>query len=288
LKKLSIMDYDIEKSSTEIFWIEMTNITFQWLIDKIMLRFSDKKKTFITTPNPEILNKSLKDKEFRNILKKSEFATPDGIGLYLAYQVLNYKNIFIRIFILPYAWFNILFRKKYLWKKYWDKICGSDLTLAILDIASQKEIKIWIIDPKQVLNDEISKKKKYIQENFDELFGKKYPKLEYKLIVYDGNNEKLYQTIKKEKIQIAFSTIGMKKQEIMSFNILKNTNCLLTLWIGSSFDYITGFQKRAPKKYGNNGFEWVYRLIVNPWRWKRLKRIYNATIVFTFNVILSK
>ena len=219
---------------------------------EIMDRFSRKEKTFITTPNPEILNKTLKDKEFKHILQKSDFATPDGIGLYLGYQILKYNNIFMRILILPYAGFNILFRKKYLWEKYGDKICGSDVTLALLDKANEKKLKIAIIDPKQSLIDALSVEKQRIQENFAELFGSKYPDIDYKLIIYDGDDKKVYETIKKENIEIAFSTIGMKKQEVISSNILQNTDCLIALGIGSSFDYITGFQKRAPAKYGNN------------------------------------
>ncbi len=285
------MNFNVKKkNNTEIFWVKLINTSFWWLLNEIKSRFSCGKKTFITTPNPDILNRSLKDKKFRNILQKSDFATPDAIWLYLAYQILEYNNKILRILLLPYFIFNIIFRKNYLYKKYGERICGSDLTLELLNIINKNEnkIKIWIIDVFQIWDDKISQQKKYIQENFDKLFGKKYPNINYKLILYkNGDDKKLYDIIQKEKIKIAFVTLWSRTQEIVSYNIIQNTDCIVSLWIGSSFDYITGFQKRAPKKFGDSGFEWLYRLVVSPGRWNRIKRIYNSIVVFSFNVICS-
>ena len=53
----------------------------------------------------------------------------------------------------------------------------------------------------------------------------------------------------------------MKKQEASVVEIMgKCYNIKLGLAIGSSFDYFTGFQKRAPKIWRNIGLEWLYRL----------------------------
>jgi N-acetylglucosaminyldiphosphoundecaprenol N-acetyl-beta-D-mannosaminyltransferase len=65
-------------------------------------------------------------------------------------------------------------------------------------------------------------------------------------------------------------------------------NIKIWLGIGSSFDYFTNFQKRAPKVLRNLGFEWFYRLLTGPRKLDRIKRLWNATFVFTFEVIWRK
>ena len=41
------------------------------------------KKTLVFTPNPEMLVRASKDEEFRDILDKADYLTPDGAGLYV-------------------------------------------------------------------------------------------------------------------------------------------------------------------------------------------------------------
>jgi len=43
--------------------------------------------------------------------------------------------------------------------------------------------------------------------------------------------------------------------------------------VGGAFDFIAGVQKRAPLAWQRLGLEWLYRLIQQPWRWKRMTRL---------------
>jgi N-acetylglucosaminyldiphosphoundecaprenol N-acetyl-beta-D-mannosaminyltransferase len=40
--------------------------------------------------------------------------------------------------------------------------------------------------------------------------------------------------------------------------------------VGGSFDVIAGNVKRAPKFFQKTGMEWLWRLLKEPWRWKRM------------------
>ena len=44
---------------------------------------------------------------------------------------------------------------------------------------------------------------------------------------------------------------------------------LILMSVGGSFDIITGRLKRAPLLIRSIGFEWAWRLAVEPWRWRR-------------------
>jgi len=54
--------------------------------------------------------------------------------------------------------------------------------------------------------------------------------------------------------------------------------------VGQGFDVFGGVVRRAPVFIQKIGFEWLYRLIIQPWRWKRQLRL----IEFCRLVILQK
>jgi N-acetylglucosaminyldiphosphoundecaprenol N-acetyl-beta-D-mannosaminyltransferase len=58
----------------------------------------------------------------------------------------------------------------------------------------------------------------------------------------------------------------------------------VAMGIGGTFDFIAGTQTRAPKIMRKFGLEWLYRLVREP---KRFKRIFNAVIVFPWLCFLG-
>jgi N-acetylglucosaminyldiphosphoundecaprenol N-acetyl-beta-D-mannosaminyltransferase len=64
-------------------------------------------------------------------------------------------------------------------------------------------------------------------------------------------------------------------------------NIKIGLGVGSSFDYIIWFQKRAPKIFRSIGIEWLYRIFTSPGKIQRLARIYQAVIIFPITVLRS-
>jgi hypothetical protein len=58
----------------------------------------------------------------------------------------------------------------------------------------------------------------------------------------------------------------------------------LAMGVGGAFDYLSGKIKRAPEGWRSKGLEWLYRLLRQP---KRLKRIWQASIVFPWNIFIK-
>ena len=55
--------------------------------------------------------------------------------------------------------------------------------------------------------------------------------------------------------------------------------------VGGAFDFLAGERKRAPKWMQRLGLEWLFRLIQEP---SRIKRIYNATIKFPLKILQQR
>ena len=58
----------------------------------------------------------------------------------------------------------------------------------------------------------------------------------------------------------------------------------ISIGVGGSFDVISGNLKRAPLFLQKAGLEWLFRLIQEPWRWSRVRRL----PLFVYHVILTK
>lgn len=248
-----------------------------------------------------MLLEAKKDTKFLHILQHADFLTNDGIGLYIGYQIQDFfdsrmtkhPNTPIALWergwgwgMLPYYFFNLFFRRNMLYKKYGERICGSDLTLDIVKYAQKKAIKIVIID----LYNPTDSTKVQSQKIFWPELQKAFPRLLFDYHIYNPEQKKdIKEHIKNSGAQIVFSTLGMKSQEASVIEILKHCpNIQLGLWVGSSFDYIIGFQKRAPKIFRNLGIEWLYRIFTSPGKLRRLRRIFRAVIVFPLSVLFDK
>lgn len=275
---------------SKIFNIELYNKKYWELFEEIT-KFNTQNIVF--TPNPEILLKTLEDKEFKNLLDKASYLTIDWIWMYIAFQIIDFKvlensflNKLLTFFVLPYFIFNLFFRRRYLYKKYWERICGSDLTNDLVKYSEKNKIKITIIDP--YYPKDLAKVES--QKTFREKLLQKFPNLDFDFFVYKPTEkDKIIEKIKNSDSKILFSTLWMKKQEQAVVEIMdKCYNIKLWLAVGSSFDYFTGFQKRAPKFWRATGFEWLYRLATWPQKLTRIKRLYNAIFVFIFKVLVKK
>jgi len=44
----------------------------------------------------------------------------------------------------------------------------------------------------------------------------------------------------------------------------------VALGVGGAFDFVAGITPRAPRWMQRWGIEWLYRLIQQPWRWRRM------------------
>ncbi|NCN99954.1 WecB/TagA/CpsF family glycosyltransferase [Candidatus Falkowbacteria bacterium] len=223
------------------------------VLEKSIEFLKDGEQHYIVTPNPEIILTSHQDEELFYILNRADLSLADGFGLKIAAWLFGEQ----------------IFRQT-----------GADLTKEILEVASQKNIKIVILNWKNGLSS---------AQNIKDSLNKQYPALN--VLVIDAERDKALSAeiniqINNFSPTILFNTFGCPYQEKNIYHGLKNwPSVKLALAVGGSFDYITGRAKRAPKIFRQLGIEWLWRLIRQP---RRLKRIYNATCIFLTKVMISR
>ncbi len=207
----------------------------------------------IVTINPEFLLEAQKNEKFRNAINNSDLSVPDGSGLNIAF----WKN-----------------KKK---MKY--RYPGVDLTTDILKKLNKREMSVFLVVNKNGLTS-FEKIKRALHE--------KFPKIKIKGLNCESIENLSESLIKKVSgSDVVLCNFGAPIQELFLFN-LKNANIeniKLVIGVGGTFDFLAGSLQRAPKFMRKMGLEWLYRVFLQPWRFRR---IINAVIVFPIKVLISK
>jgi len=88
---------------------------------------------------------------------------------------------------------------------------------------------------------------------------------------FDLNNcDDIIEDIKKSNPWGLFIAMGCPRQENFIVNYIDELNCNFYMPVGGSFDVFAGKVNRAPKWMLSLGLEWLYRVLKEPWRIKRL------------------
>jgi len=196
---------------------------------------SKNEKKWIATVNPEFVMKTAKDREFFNILQKTDINVVDGIGI---------------------AW-----AAKYRLGRKVEVISGSDLIIDLCALAEKNKYSVYFLGGWGERSEMTAKN-----------LQKKFPKL--KVVGYYagksvGEDERIKKALGTKRIDILFVAYGMKTQEEWIARNIKKLNVGLAIGVGRSFDYYSGVLKRAPNNWRKLHLEWLYSLIQEPKRWRR-------------------
>ena len=219
----------------KILGIGFTNAREDEVLEYILLGLeNDRQKYFIVTPNPEILVLARNDTDYKKILNSAKIALPDGIGVMIAGKLLN--------------------------KELKEKITGVDLVESICRAVEEKPITVGFLGAGPA-----------VAEQTAECLRRKLPNLKVVFAARGDPDEKTVSLLKdsKKEIDILFVAFGSPKQEIWIYENLEKLPVKVVIGVGGAFDFISGKVKRAPAFIRNMGFEWLFRLIYQPWRAKR-------------------
>jgi N-acetylglucosaminyldiphosphoundecaprenol N-acetyl-beta-D-mannosaminyltransferase len=209
------------------------------------------KPIMVATPNPEMLLAARKNKAFTKILQNTNLNIADGTGIIWASKVI--KNP------LP------------------ERVTGTDLMQAICANVS-RDIRIFLLGGAPG----VAKKaqEKLSQESHANIVGT------YDCPADPSHDKAARAIINAAKPDVVFVAFGAPKQELwLERNLPHLQTVKLAMGVGGAFDFIAGIRKRAPAWMQKLGLEWLFRLLQQP---SRIRRIWNATIVFPIVFLFSK
>jgi N-acetylglucosaminyldiphosphoundecaprenol N-acetyl-beta-D-mannosaminyltransferase len=69
---------------------------------------------------------------------------------------------------------------------------------------------------------------------------------------------------------ILFVAFGAPQQDLWIARNLARSGAVVGMGVGGSFDYLAGTARRAPRWMQERGLDWLWRLVQQPWRWRRM------------------
>ena len=85
-----------------------------------------------------------------------------------------------------------------------------------------------------------------------------------------GEDSATIEKINKATPDVLWVGLGMPKQDWWIYNHLERLRVPIVIGIGAAFRFLSGGVKRAPAWVGDNGFEWLWRLVSEPRKlWRR-------------------
>ena len=207
------------------------------------LEKSSEKPMVIATPNPEQIVAAQSDLLFAEILNQADVSLPDGIGLALAMGIKRIPGVEFMENLVNLAAI----------RGYPIGLIGGRGNIAVeaLECLSREAgLRGWAFDPGNV--------------DLGNL----------------GNLGDLREKIQKTNAKIVFVGLGAPKQEFFIHALQKA--CLMSpvacrsfilMSVGGAFDIIAGRTPRAPRAMQAFGLEWLWRLLREPWRFRRQRAL---------------
>jgi len=235
----------ISKKNAKLFGINVSNKSSELVLEQIKKGLvAHKDFVHVVSLNPENLIISLKDPLFRQIIGEARITINDGVGIVLASRILN--GTFV------------------------PRMTGVDLMQKIIKTAIEGSLRVLLIGGKPKLAEELA-----------DCYNRAYPASRFVGMVGfrdikapSPNEEKnilsIVAAVRPHLILVAFGSPEQEKWIYANRASLQGITCI---GVGGAFDFLGGKVKRAPVFIRRIGLEWLYRLISQPWRWRRQLRL---------------
>lgn len=223
-----------------ILGVKIDDVSLNQAVEFVSGWIQEGGKHYIVTPNPEFIVAAYSEEDFKKILNKADLAIPDGAGLKLTGRIKNTTT-------------------------------GIDLMEALCQEASEKGWKVGLIGGRDG-----------VAAKAAEVLKKRYSDLKITYAIEDpqipensedpssdpSGTQSPSESFRKQT-DLLFVALGMGKQERWIVESMRKVDSYVFMGVGGAFDYISGNVKRAPIWMRKLGLEWLFRLIVQPWRIKR-------------------
>ena len=225
--------------------IDVLGVEFDYMdiveaVELAMGFMEERRCAYAVTPNPEIVLACRKNRKLAAAVRSADMVLADGVGVIYASRILG----------MPIK----------------NRLPGIDFASALMARMSECGKKVFLLGAKTG-----------VAELAAERLTERYPGLDV-CGVNDGyfaqeDNELVLEKINSQSPDLILVCLGAPKQEIWMKNNAELLSAGLMIGLGGALDVYAGVVERAPRKWRNMGLEWLYRLIKEPRRIKRMIKL---------------
>lgn len=240
-----------DEGKINILGIVLDRLDYDEAVNRVEAFLESQGLKTIVTPNAEIIMAAQTDEELKNAVNSADLRFPDGIGVVLASKIIG--------------------------KPLCGRTAGYDLMERILDMASRRNLSVFLLGGKPKVADEASAN---IKVRF---LGIKIAGTHHGYF-NDSEEKVIVDMINKSNADILLVAMGAPRQEFFMSKNRLGLRCSIAMGVGGSLDVLAGRVRRAPVIMQKAGLEWLYRLLTQPSRIKRM----SVLPLFLIKVMLNK
>jgi N-acetylglucosaminyldiphosphoundecaprenol N-acetyl-beta-D-mannosaminyltransferase len=191
----------------------------------------------ISTVNIEYLMTAQRDAEFAQVLRQTALNVPDSVG--------------------------VLWAARWLGHPLRERVTGSDGIYRVAELCARKGFRLFLLGAAPGVADRVADSLQALYPGLTvcgALSGSPSPEHEASIAA----------AIRESAADVLLVAYPHAPQEKWIARNLARTGAAAALGVGGAFDFCAGVQRRAPRWMQRGGLEWFYRLVRQPWRWRRM------------------
>jgi N-acetylglucosaminyldiphosphoundecaprenol N-acetyl-beta-D-mannosaminyltransferase len=207
----------------------------------------------VCTINPEFVMEARSNPTFRSVLTGADLCTPDGVGIILAGKLLG--------------------------RPFKGRATGVALVHRLGVLSAKQGYSLYLLGAAPGVAEEAAA---FLQA--------KYPGVRIAGTFAGSPDDKSWPDISDRLIatqpDVLLVAYGAPKQDtwIASHRDDLPGNIKVAMGVGGVFDYLSGKVQLAPAIIRRIGLEWLFRLIMQPWRWRRILRVFEFALLVSFRM----
>lgn len=191
----------------------------------------------VVTVNPEFVVAARRNAAFRRVLNGATLSLADGFGIVWASRVLRCP--------VP------------------ERVTGVDTMQRLCAWAARKGWPVFLLGARPG-----------VAEQAAAVLARSCPGLQI-AGCYAGSPDPeeegdIVARVNRSGARLLFVAYGAPRQDLWIARNLPRLDVSVAMGVGGAFDFIAGVVPRAPIWMQERGLEWLYRLVRQPWRWRRM------------------
>ncbi len=223
--------------TVKVLGVRVDDVTYTEALALLMQAIAERVPHTVTTPNPEFVMLARRDEGFRAVLNRASLNIPDGIGLLLAARIAGTR---LR-----------------------QHVQGTDLVLLLAAESARLGHRWFLLGG----HGDVARRAA-------SALTARFPGL--KVVGAEpgspnaGDDDKVRARITTAApVDVILVAYGAPKQELWLDRNLAALGIPVGIGVGGVFNYLSGEAPRAPSWVRRIHFEWLHRLVTQPWRWRR-------------------
>lgn len=197
----------------------------------------------VCTVNPEFVMEARRNQAFRDLLNTADLATPDGVGIVAAARLLG------------------------------TPVKGRATGVALVDrlarLSGEEGYSLFLLGAAPGVAEEAAN-----------ALRRRYPRVHIAGTYAGSPQEKdlpdILGRLASAQPDVLMVAYGAPRQDlwIREHRDVLPPSIKVAMGVGGVFDYLSGRAPLAPRIIRRSGLEWLYRLATQPWRWRRILKVF--------------